>query len=100
MLRMTDTLRTRLAVAVATSVVALAVAIVPASANRMGPPWMSVVNVDQTVMYGSPDRTNPIGPLPRGAIVVVIGSQDDMTQTPDGWVASSDITEAIQPWIA
>src|SRR2546430_11000818 len=23
-----------------------------------------------------------------------------MTQTPDGWVASSDVAEAIQPWIA
>ena len=31
--------------------------------------------------------------------MVVIGSQSDMSQTPDGWLASSDIEEAIKPWI-
>ena len=69
-------------------------------ANRLGPPWMSIVSVDQTTLYGSPDRSSPVGPLPRGAIVVVIGAESDMMQTPDGWVPSADIAEAIQPWIA
>jgi hypothetical protein len=61
---------------------------------------MSLVTADQTTLYSSPDRSSPVGPLPRGAIVVVIGSQSDMTQTPDGWVPSADVAEAIQPWIA
>jgi lipoprotein-anchoring transpeptidase ErfK/SrfK len=61
---------------------------------------MSVVTANQTTIYGSSDRSNPVGPLPKGAIVVVIDSQKDMTQTPDGWVPSADITEQFQPWIA
>src|SRR5436309_4354444 len=79
---------------------ALAITLSPAEANRFGPPWMSLVTADQTTLYGSPDRSNPIGPLPKGDIVVVVGSQQDMTQTPDGWVASSDVAEAFQPWMA
>src|SRR5947209_19519793 len=89
----------RAAAILISGLLALATALVPAHANRMGTPWMSVVSVDQTRLYGSPDRDNAIGPLARGAIVVVIGSQSDMTQTPDGWVPSSDVTEAIQAWI-
>ena len=92
--------RARAAAVLLSVCVALFAAIAPAQANRMGPPWMSIVSVDQTMLYSGPDRSEPVGPLPRGAVVVVIGGQSDMTQTPDGWVPSSDVTEAIQPWIA
>jgi hypothetical protein len=90
----------RAAVAVVSSLVALAASIAPASAGRIGPPWMSVVVASQTTVYGTADRTNPVGPLPMGAIVVVIGTQQDMSETPDGWVPSSDITEQFVPWTA
>lgn len=79
---------------------ALGIAAVPAHANRFGPPWMAIVTADQTTLYSGSDRSNAVGPLPKGAIVAVIGTQSDMTQTPDGWVPSSDVAEAIQPWVA
>ena len=87
---------------VALSAVALAliVSALPVSANRFGYPWMGQVSAEQTTVYGAPDRTSPIGPLGRGAFVAVVGGQDQMFQTPDGWVPASDVVESIQPWVA
>ncbi len=96
----TTRLRVRAAAICLSGFIAVVAAVAPAHANRFGPPWMAIVNADQTMLYASADRSNPIGPLPKGAMVVVTGGQEDMTQTPDGWVASSGIGEAIQPWIA
>lgn len=90
----------RAAAILISSLVAFGAATVPAQANRLGPPWMSTVSVDQTTLYAAADRSTPVGPLPRGAVVVVIGTDSDMTHTPDGWVPSSDIVEDYQPWVA
>src|SRR5690242_13329049 len=79
---------------------AITVLAAPAQANRLGPPWMSRVTADQTTLYGSQDRASPIGPLPKGAVVVVIGEKSDMTETPEGWIASSDLAELTDPWTA
>src|SRR5690242_4058535 len=68
---------------------AVAIGLAPAQANRFGYPWMGQVTADQTTVYTSPDRSTPIGPLGRGAIIAVNGGQDDMFQTPYGWVPSS-----------
>jgi hypothetical protein len=93
-------IRIRVIVLLVSTLIAVAAAVAPAHANRLGPPWMSMVTVDETTLYGSPDRSSPVGLLPRGAIVIAIGGESDMTQTLDGWVPSSDVAEAIQPWIA
>src|SRR5438270_7997790 len=79
---------------------ALATNALPVHANRFGYPWMGQVTAQQTTVYGGPDRSSPIGPLGNGAMIAVSGGQDQMYQTPDGWVPASDVTEAIQPWIA
>ena len=92
-----EELRIRGVVVLASALLAVAMAAVPAHANRFGPPWMAIVTADQTTLYSSPDRSTSVGPLPKGAIVAVIATQADVTQTPDGWVASSDVAEAIQP---
>jgi hypothetical protein len=78
----------------------LAVWSTPAHADRFGPPWMALVTADQTTLYTAADRSTPVGPLAHGTIVVVTGQRDDMTQTPNGWVPSADVAEAIQPWVA
>jgi hypothetical protein len=84
----------------------LATGTLVASANRFGPPWQSRVIVDQTTLFSQPDRSStPVGPLTRGALVVVtneITSTDGAawTQVPDGWLPSSDIAEETAPWIA
>jgi L,D-transpeptidase catalytic domain/Bacterial SH3 domain len=93
-------MRIRAAAISLSMVMASLLAVVPAHANRFGPPWMAIVSADQTTLYSDKDRTNPVGPLSKGAMLVVIGSDSDMTQTPDGWVPSSDVVEATQPWIA
>src|SRR6266571_8878344 len=75
-------------------------------ANRFGPPWESRVMVDRANLYTQPDVTSsPVGPLTRNQIVVVINEAAGAdgtawTQTPDGWIASSQIEEETQPWIA
>jgi lipoprotein-anchoring transpeptidase ErfK/SrfK len=71
-----------------------------AHADRFGPPWMDRVTVDQTTLYASPDRSEPVGPLGRDTIVVVLDQQGDMIRVPDGWVAASEVTETTQPWVA
>src|SRR5437763_6085555 len=49
-----------------------------ASAGRFGPPWQSRDIVDGAQVYAQPDLASPvIGPLARGAIVVVTGEQTD-----------------------
>jgi lipoprotein-anchoring transpeptidase ErfK/SrfK len=84
----------------------LATGTLVASANRFGPPWQSRVVVDQTTLFSQPDRSSmPIGPLTRGALVVVTNetiSTDGAawTQVPDGWLPSSDVAEDSAPWIA
>src|SRR5947209_5712653 len=78
----------------------LAVWTAPALAGRFGPPWMALVTADETTLYAGPDRSDPVGPLPKGAMVVVTEQQGDMTHTPDGWVPSADVAEATEPWIA
>ncbi|MCA1644667.1 MAG: L,D-transpeptidase family protein [Chloroflexi bacterium] len=74
----------------------------PAYANRFGPPWQSQVVVDSTTAFSQPDKSSPpIGPLYRGAIVVVVGQPTaDWTPTTLGYVQSSDVLEDEQPWIA
>jgi hypothetical protein len=80
----------------------------PAYANRFGPPWQSRITAERTVLYAQADRASPVvGPLGRGQIVVVTGESKDptgsggeWTQTPDGWLLSSDVAEDINPWIA
>jgi lipoprotein-anchoring transpeptidase ErfK/SrfK len=78
----------------------------PTYANRFGPPWQARVVVDATTLYSRPDRTSPpVGPLQRGAIVVVVGESTapDGTpwyQVPDGWLPSSDAAEDYTPWVA
>src|SRR5437868_10949156 len=80
-----------------------AVLVTPAYAGRFGSPWQSRVVVDRTVLYAQADRTSAaIGPLARGQIVVVTGESKaddgtDWTQTPDGFVLSSDVAEDITP---
>lgn len=79
---------------------AVLLGVLPAAANRFGFPFMVRVNADQTTVYATADRSSPVGPLQKGAIIPAIGSQGDMTQTPDGYVASADVAEAIEPFVA
>jgi lipoprotein-anchoring transpeptidase ErfK/SrfK len=99
--------RTRaVVVSILAATVWLATGTLVASANRFGPPWQSRVTVDQTTLFSQPDRAStPIGPLARGAIVVVVNETTAAdgtawTQVPDGWLVSSDIAEETSPWIA
>jgi lipoprotein-anchoring transpeptidase ErfK/SrfK len=84
----------------------LATGTLVARANRFGPPWQSRVTADQTTLFSQPDRSSmPIGPLIRGAIVVVISETTATdgaawTQVPDGWLLSTDVAEDATPWIA
>src|SRR5579859_7764090 len=84
----------------------LALGVIPAHANRFGPPWQSRVIVDQATLVSQPDpRSTPVGPLSRGQLVVVVGETTApdgtaWTQTPDGWLPSSQIQEDMQPWVA
>ncbi len=84
----------------------LAVGALSAQANRFGPPWQSRVIVDSTLLYTQPDTTSqPVGPLTHDQIVVVVnettaGDGRAWTQTPDGWIASDQIAEDMQPWVA
>jgi hypothetical protein len=84
----------------------LALAPKPAEANRFGPPWQARVIVDQALLVSEPNAGGlPVGPLIRGQIVVVVNSTTspdgtEWTQTPDGWMPSSLLSEDIQPWIA
>jgi lipoprotein-anchoring transpeptidase ErfK/SrfK len=77
-----------------------------AQATRFGPPWQARVSPDQTMLYSQPDRGSPpVGPLGKGQVVVVIGEMQgadgtDWTQSPDGYVPSSDVYEDFAPWIA
>ncbi len=87
------------------SLLALAIPAAPARANRFGPPWQAVIMADQATVYAEPDPSSPpVGPLPRGAIVVVLGEQttgdDSWTQLPVGYVPSSSIAELRGPWVA
>src|ERR1051326_3904975 len=90
----------RMTVALSAVALALIFSALPVSANRFGYPWMGQVSAEQTTVYRAPDRTSPIGPLGRGAFVAVVGGQDQMFQTPDGWVPASDVVESIQPCVA
>jgi hypothetical protein len=78
----------------------------PAAASRFGPPWMSRVIVDQATIYQQPDLSSAVvGPAARGAILVVLGEQDDdagheWTRTTLGYVPSEAVTETIDPWVA
>ncbi|HEX2923406.1 MAG TPA: L,D-transpeptidase family protein [Chloroflexota bacterium] len=77
-----------------------------AEAGRFGPPWQAQVSVNQTVVYSQPDAgSQPVGPLGRGAIVVVtdqVKGTDggDWTKIPDGYVHSGDLSEMYTPWTA
>src|SRR5205807_1863696 len=68
-----------------------------AQAGRFGPPWQSRVSVEQTTLFSQADRASPpVGPLTRGAIVVVVNETTGpdgtaWTQVPDGWLLSSDV---------
>ena len=77
-----------------------------AHANRFGPPWLAQVTVDQTTVYSQPDRASPpVGPLGRGATLIVLGEPKgtdgtDWTETNLGFVLSSDVDEVRNSWIA
>jgi lipoprotein-anchoring transpeptidase ErfK/SrfK len=77
-----------------------------AEANRFGPPWQSRVVVDTAPLLSQPDPgSSPVGPLQRGQLIVVVNEapgadNQPWTQTPDGWIASSQVAEETQPWIA
>jgi lipoprotein-anchoring transpeptidase ErfK/SrfK len=77
-----------------------------AQANRFGPPWQAQVVVDETTVFTAPDAgAASVGPLDRGAIVVVVGEttgQDGRawTQTTQGYVPSGDVTEKYDSWVA
>src|SRR6185436_2980721 len=65
------------------------------------------VIVDQTTLYTQPDRAAAqVGPLQRGQLVVVINEPTPAegapawTQIPDGWIASADLAEDFNPWLA
>jgi L,D-transpeptidase catalytic domain/Bacterial SH3 domain len=74
----------------------------PVHANRFGPPWQARVVVESTIAYSEPDSSAPpIGPLYRGALVVVLADAGSgWTSTTVGFVRSTDVQEEIQPWIA
>ena len=88
------------------AILVLAFGPLSAAANRFGPPWQSRVAVDQATLYSQPDPTSPpVGPLARDQIVVVVNESTATdgtawTQTPDGWIASNQIEEDTQPWVA
>lgn len=77
-----------------------------AHAGRFGPPWQSRVSAETTTVYTQADlHSVPVGPLPRGALVVVLAelkSADgaDWSQVASGFVLSADIAEDRSPWIA
>ncbi len=76
-----------------------------ARAQRFGPPWQSEVVVERTVVYSQPDRgSQPVGPLPRGAIVVVWGEMqgadgEKWLAIPDGFLPSGDVQEKFDSWV-
>ena len=84
----------------------LGLSVLPAHANRFGPPWQSRVVVDRATLFSRPDAGSaPVGPLVRGQIVVVVNETTAAdggawTQVPDGWIRSSEIAEDIAPWVA
>ncbi|HEY0581202.1 MAG TPA: SH3 domain-containing protein, partial [Chloroflexota bacterium] len=69
-------------------------------ADRFGPPFMDKVTAESTTLYADPDKRQPVGPIAREAIVVVLGQQGDMIQVPGGWVPASDVSETVEPWVA
>ncbi len=77
-----------------------------AHADRWGPPWESQVVVDRAVVYSRPDPSSvPVGPLGRGAFVVVLGEEEGTDGTPwekipDGYVLKSQVEEFHWPWTA
>lgn len=77
-----------------------------AHADRFGPPWDSQVTADSTVVYSQPDSSSaPVGPLGKGATVVVLGQVTgsdgtSWTSTQVGFIHSSDLAEIHTPWIA
>jgi lipoprotein-anchoring transpeptidase ErfK/SrfK len=77
-----------------------------AEASRFGPPWEAQVSVNRTVVYSQPDAgSQPVGPLGRDAIVVVVDQLTgtdggDWTKIPDGYVRSGDLSEMFTPWTA
>src|SRR5258708_33987383 len=93
----------RMLAALLTALVWLAVGANGAQANRFGPPWLSRVVVDRTMLYSQPDRGSPpVGPLAHGQGLVVINETTgagnaSWPQVPYGFVASADIAEDATP---
>ena len=87
-------------------VLLISVGVGTAYANRFGPPWQARVVVDQATLLSQPDPGSaPVGPLSRDQLVVVVNETTNpdgtaWTQTPDGWIASNQVAEDIQPWLA
>src|ERR671928_128298 len=51
----------------------LGLSVLPAHANRFGPPWQSRVVADRATLFSQPDAGSaPVGPLVRDQIVVVV----------------------------
>jgi len=91
---------------VAAVVLAVAVWVVgtanPAQAvDRFGQPWQGEIVAEHTVVYSQPSRkAPPVGPLDRGAIVVALGQDEEWTAIADGFIASGDLVEKRDPWVA
>src|SRR5437763_17000359 len=87
-------------------VLLISVGVATAHANRFGPPWQARVVVDQATLLSQPDPGSaPVGPLARDQLVVVVNETSNpdgtgWTQTPDGWIASNQVAEDIQPRLA
>ncbi|MHB1162559.1 MAG: SH3 domain-containing protein, partial [Chloroflexota bacterium] len=77
-----------------------------ARADRWGPPWQGHVAVGGTVVRAQPDSTAPVvGPLGRGAIVVVLEEKrgadgEAWLRIPDGYLPAEDVEESFTPWTA
>lgn len=85
----------------ASLVLALALDTGAAEARRFGPPWQGEVVVESTVVYLEPDRASaPVGPLPQGALLVVVAEQDGWVKIEHGWIPDEDVREKNDPWIA
>lgn len=78
----------------------------PAQANRFGPPWEATVTADQAIVYAQPDKSAPIvGPVPRDAMLIVIGETKSADGTywvamEHGWIPGDQVAEMDEPWIA
>ena len=76
-----------------------------AQARSFGPPWEGQVNT-QSVVYAQPDPSSTIvGPLSKGAIVVVLAQTTgtdgkQWLKIPVGYILDDNVDEMLYPWTA